>query len=272
MLDKKSWVYPVYKVVYDSYRREVRMINEDSFMAQIRPIGVNDLSVQEKGRPEITNGKMELMGCATLRNDTNEPQVLTSGEFEKEITSSWSTTATDTRTFGGELEYKACIGPRWFRSEIRVEFHLEFSHSEAKTRSGSETLRYKLPGQSITVPPRSVRYISCYLVKGNAVGAVDLLVKTEGAYRSSGVNWKGEKISKNGSIYNIIDEMSKVSEYPKFKLIPAEKKVQFVGTAQYTIDAAFEVSVQVTDTPPNMGESNDGVLEEYRVIPEILAS
>ncbi len=268
-LDPKHWCYPVMTVVRDWFSREGYILDESLFGYRLASIRPEDLNIQPKdGTLVFSPSAMEIMGYATLTNDSNEPQSLTTGAFSKTIETHWSTAATNTRNFGMELEYKAVIGPTFFKSEFRVQYNMSFSHSSTKTKGGSQSLTYSLPAQTITVPPRSTRYVYAYLEKSTASAQVNMLTDVGCIINATGKSRvTGQTLQKSGNAYVFAMEMFKHNTYPELReAVGKPNMVEFVGTGQFTLDAAFKVAVKISETPI---QSGGNVLEEFSLVPDI---
>ncbi len=261
--DKNHWTYPIYEAAYAWYRREggstMTFFKSSDFKRAGR------WSTSETTTPIVKITSLELMGNAELINNSPEEQALKTGEFGKEITASWSSSASSTRNFGTEIEGSVNFGPKCFKVGIRIQFNMNFSYTSATTKSGSETLKYTLPAQEIRVPPYSTRYVYAILEKGKAAGKVNLLMPLQSGYRSAGVNQSGNTFYKDGLAYDLITEMAPYMQFDRISPDQKNKAILFSDEFDYTIEAAFTVKVDVRDKPLEQGGE---LIDSWTVKPE----
>lgn len=262
-MDKKHWAYPIYEAAEAWYRKEggSRMTFFKSSAFKI----VNDWSTSETVKPTIEMSSTELLGDAVLNNDSLQEQVLKTGEFSKELSSSWSSSTSETRNYGTELEASVKFGPECFKFGARILISMSFNYTSTKTQSGSETLKYSLPAQEIKVPPKSTRYVTAVLEKGKATGKVNLLMPLRSGYRSSGVDQSGNTVYKNGQAYDLITEMTPYMQFDRITPDPKNSALRFSDAFNYMIEAAFTVKVHVYDGPPKQGGK---LIDSWTVSPE----
>lgn len=264
-IDKGSWVYPIYQASYAEYRREA------AYLDNIRTAGFSLLSpwgIEETSNPDIHMTETALMGYATLTNNSDTEQTMKTGEFSKEEVSEWSTAFTDTRDFGMEVEASITFGPSFFQTSFRLQYNMTFSHSTTKTKSGSEKLAYVLPAQEVKVPAHSTRYVYAYLQKGSATGTVNLLMNVKAYYQSFG-RWIADNSKRNtsGDIYTLVSGIEPYApNLDRIKSNPKLQAVTYYEPAKYTVDAAFNVNVEIRDRPFS---ENGKILQSWTVVPEV---
>lgn len=262
-MDKNYWAYPIYEAAKEWYRRKddaTMTVFASSSFRRMNPWGVS-----ETATPTVEPTSPELMANAVLNNSSPEEQTLKTGEFGKEISTSWSSSQSNTRNFGMELEANISFGPKCFKAGFRLQYNMNFSYTETKTQSGSQVLKYTLPCQEVKVPPHSIRYVYAVLEKGKAYGKVNLLMTAQPGYRSRGKDKWGNIIDKDGTAYDLLTEMAPYMKYDRISPDSKNKAVLFSDEFNYTIEAAFNVTILVRDKPMEQGGRT---IDSWTVNPE----
>lgn len=262
---KDSWAYPIFLAAYGWYRR-----NSAANMREFRIDNFNRIGsykASQVGDVDVVMKSVEMMGSAVLKNSSSEQQTMKTGEFNKEIQSSWSTTATNTRDFGMEAGGSVEFGPKLAKFKIELKYLMNFSYSKSDTKSGYESISYSLPSQEIVVPPNSTRYVYAMLQKGEAAGNMDIFMKLNANYTSSGEYQDRKPVSKKGDAYSLVKEMYPYVELERISLDDGAQAVCYADRFKFVISAAFSVVVEVYDKPKEFGGQ---LLERKLIEPERL--
>lgn len=143
-----------------------------------RLVGGNDLlpSIYETHTPKVNNdmiikdGELIAAHTATLKNSTDQTQNLSTTSFE--YTSEAKVTTTNTHATGisetSQVEMKFPI------ASGSQSVTASYNYSHTKSVESTETQKWNMPSQTITVPAHKTYKVEWILIKGKAEGTTNL--------------------------------------------------------------------------------------------------
>ncbi|MDH6122865.1 ETX/MTX2 family pore-forming toxin [Kitasatospora sp. GAS204B] len=216
------------------------------------PIVASNVSAEPEGTPTTTLGDTWYIGSATLTNDSDRDQTLSSASFSKEIKQTLSTSVTNGVQLGAKVIATVNFGPVQAGGELSTT--VNFSSTDTESTTTGET--YMAPPQNIFLPAHTQADVSVTLQQVDTTGSLHLRADLSGMPTTQVSGFQGELADILGPNTRYGPQKVGAPALPDgITVDTVNKTVHFDGEATYTATYGTNMYVDVSYSPEGNGDS-----------------
>ncbi|MFD5430365.1 ETX/MTX2 family pore-forming toxin [Streptomyces sp. NPDC127084] len=206
----------------------------------------SNTQVDPVGSPETADGDLWFMGTATLVNNTDHEQELSTQAFEKKFSNTVQTTVTRGISTSNKVSGTFDLG-----SVLKLgdDFSTTVSFSSTDTQASEQSEIYTAPSQTISVPAHTTATVNVSLQSQKATGNLNMSTQLGGYFTSRGVKKGGKSKLPLYEELNDEHQLSQVAFPSGFSLNSMDKTLDFKGAGTYTATYGSNYKMTVSEAP-----------------------